>query len=132
MNPDQITTVDLPAAETRQPPAADQAKTSVLTADQPRRAETEEPAIPLFSDEETGELQTRWDEIQAGFVDEPRGAVEKADGLVAEAMSRLADGFARTRSDLDHQWKRGDAISTEDLRQALRRYRSVFARLLAV
>jgi hypothetical protein len=133
MNPDQIATEDLSAAEARpQPPAADQGKTSVVTVDQPRRTETEEPAIPLFSDEETGQLRTRWDEIQAGFVDEPRGAVEKADGLVAEAMSRLADGFARTRSDLDHKWKRGDAISTEDLRQALRRYRSFFARLLAV
>ena len=86
----------------------------------------------LFSDQETAQLRHRWDEIQAGFVDEPRTAVERADNLVVEAMTKLAEGFARTRSELDHHWKKGDSLSTEDLRQGLRRYRSFFARLLAV
>ena len=86
--------------------------------------------VALFSEDQVKDLRGRWDQIQAGFVDEPRGAVEKADGLVADAITQLADGFARTRSELDHQWKRGDNVSTEDLRLALRRYRSFFSRLL--
>jgi len=36
------------------------------------------------------------------------------------------------RSSLESQWGRGDEVSTEDLRQAMRRYRSFFDRLLAV
>jgi hypothetical protein len=96
-----------------------------------RRA-TPEPdeTVALFSEDQVKDLTSRWDQIQASFVDEPRGAVEKADGLVAEAISKLAEGFARTRAQLDGQWKRGDSVSTEDLRQALRHYRSFFGRLL--
>jgi hypothetical protein len=92
--------------------------------------DSNEQPMALFSEQQVSELRSRWDQIQAGFVDEPRGAVEKADGLVADAISRLAEGFARTRAELDHQWNRGDTVSTEDLRQALRRYRSFFTRLL--
>ena len=65
-------------------------------------------------------------------MDEPRDAVEQADGLVAEMMKRLAQVFADERGKLEEQWSRGDDISTEDLRQALRRYRSFFDRLLSV
>src|SRR5205085_7717653 len=53
---------------------------------------------PLFPDNELGDLKTRWDRIQAGFVDEPRKAVEEADSLVAAAMKRLAEVFAQDRS----------------------------------
>ena len=96
----------------------------------PAAQDPDETAIALFSEEQVRDLKGRWDQIQASFVDEPRGAVEKADTLVAEAISKLAEGFARTRATLDGQWKRGDSVSTEDLRQALRHYRSFFARLL--
>jgi hypothetical protein len=65
-------------------------------------------------------------------VDEPRKAVEQADGLVASAMKRLAEVFAEERSHLEQQWDRGDNVSTEDLRVALQRYRSFFDRLLSV
>ncbi len=87
-------------------------------------------SVAMYSDEQLRDLRIRWDQIQAGFVDEPRGAVERADTLVAEAISKLAEGFARTRAGLEEQWKRGDEVSTEDFRQALRRYRSFFTRLL--
>ena len=36
--------------------------------------------------------------IQAGFVDEPRNAVEEADHFVASAMKRLADVVRRGAS----------------------------------
>ena len=70
--------------------------------------------------------------MQTGFVDEPRAAVEQADALVAEVMKRLADSFATERQALEQQWSRGDDVSTEELRLALRRYRSFFDRLLSV
>lgn len=76
-------------------------------------------------------FQQRWEVIQTRFVDEPRGAVEDADGLVANLMQQLAEGFANERERLEGQWDRGEDISTEDLRVALQRYRSFFQRLLS-
>lgn len=93
---------------------------------------SDEQAAPLLSTDEANDLRTRWDSIQAGFVDEPRRSVEQADNLVAEAMKRLAETFADERAKLEGQWDRGDNVSTEDLRLALRRYRSFFNRLLSV
>lgn len=89
-------------------------------------------AEPLFPSSESDGFRSRWMEVQTGFVDEPRNAVEQADGLVAEMMKRLATVFADERAKLEEQWSRGDDIGTEDLRQALRRYRSFFDRLLSV
>jgi hypothetical protein len=87
---------------------------------------------PLLPGDEAAKLRSSWDSIQAGFVDEPRRAVEDADHLVAQAMQRLAEMFAEERSGLEAQWDRGDDVSTEDLRVALQRYRAFFGRLLAV
>jgi hypothetical protein len=89
-------------------------------------------ATPLFPTGEAEGFRSRWTDIQTGFVDEPRSAVEQGDTLVAEMMQRLAQVFAEERAKLEEQWSRGDDISTEDLRQALRRYRSFFDRLLQV
>jgi hypothetical protein len=89
-------------------------------------------ATPLFSPDEAKEFRVRWDTIQGGFVDEPRLAVQQADSLVAGAMKRLAEVFADERSKLEGQWDRKESVSTEDLRLALRRYRSFFGRLLSV
>ncbi|HEY6206543.1 MAG TPA: hypothetical protein VIW21_10295 [Chthoniobacterales bacterium] len=97
-----------------------------------RGREDEEAAITLFPDKETNDFRKRWTDIQTGFVDEPRRAVEQADALVAEVIKRLAESFAAERSKLEGQWGRGDDVSTEDLRVALRRYRSFFDRLLSV
>jgi hypothetical protein len=86
----------------------------------------------LLPTDETGTFRSRWDTIQTGFVDEPRQSVEQADSLVAEVMQRLAEVFADERAKLEEQWSRGDNVSTEDLRIALRRYRSFFDRLLSM
>jgi hypothetical protein len=90
---------------------------------------TDEDAGQLL--DESDEYQRRWEQIQGRFVDEPRGAVEDADALVATVMQRLAEGFAVERERLEAQWGRGEDISTEDLRVALMRYRSFFQRLLS-
>ncbi len=89
-------------------------------------------AAPLFAPEEAEPFRQRWSTVQAGFVDEPRRAVEDADGLVAGVIKRLAEVFAEERSRLEEQWSRGGDVSTEDLRVALQRYRSFFDRLLSV
>jgi hypothetical protein len=95
-----------------------------------KKVENDKPS-QLFPDNELNELRARWDKAQIGFVDEPRAAVEQADSLVATVVTRIAEQFAAERADLENQWDRGDDVSTEDLRQALRRYRSFFDRLLA-
>jgi hypothetical protein len=86
---------------------------------------------PLFAGEDAERFRGRWQEIQAGFVDEPRTAVQDADGLVAELMQRLAESFSAERSSLESQWDGDGDVSTEDLRVALQRYRSFFDRLLS-
>jgi hypothetical protein len=92
----------------------------------------EQETGPLFSGNEANDLRGKWDAIQVGFVDEPRRAVEQADSLVAGTMKRLAEIFAEERNKLEKQWDKGESVSTEDLRLALRRYRSFFSRLLSV
>lgn len=99
-------------------------------ADRPRRVH--EGAGPLFENADAAGYRTRWSAIQTGFVDEPRKAVEEADTLVAEVMKRLAEVFGDERRRLEAQWERADQISTEDLRQAMQRYRSFFERLLSI
>jgi hypothetical protein len=89
-------------------------------------------AQPILPEHEAADLRRSWEAIQAGFVDEPRRAVEDADHLVATTMKRLAEMFADERSRLEGQWDRGGDVSTEDLRVALQRYRGFFGRLLAV
>jgi hypothetical protein len=103
--------------------------TIALPADSNTMTNTEAHA-PLFPQNETQDLRTRWDKAQGMFVDEPRKAVEEADALVANAVKRIAELFADERAKLEQQWDRGDNVSTEDLRQALRRYRTFFDRLL--
>ena len=73
----------------------------------------------------------RWQEIQAGFVDEPRRAVQDADALVVDMMDRLARMLASEREQIESAGETGK-VSSEDLRQGLRRYRALFERLLAV
>jgi hypothetical protein len=86
---------------------------------------------PLLPQEQSEGFVTRWRDIQVGFVDEPRASVAQADALVADLMQRLAAGFSDAREELEAQWDRGDDVSTEDLRLALRRYRAFFDRLLS-
>ena len=90
-----------------------------------------EPAEPLLPSDQSDRYSSRWQEIQASFVDEPRQSVEQADALVADLMQRLAAGFSSERERLERQWDGGDDVSTEDLRVALTRYRSFFDRLLS-
>jgi len=86
--------------------------------------------MALLEREESEHLRTRWNDIQGRFVDEPRSAVQQADTLVSEVIDKITEMFANEHGLLEGQWKQGDDVSTEDLRQALQRYRSFFNRLV--
>ena len=98
--------------------------------DDPLVAEVHEPA-GLGSAGDHERFVARWQEIQAGFVDEPRRAVQDADALVVDMMDRLARMLASEREQIESAGETGK-VSTEDLRQGLRRYRALYERLLAV
>jgi hypothetical protein len=88
--------------------------------------------LPRLTPEEVAEFQSRWNSIQAKFVDEPHASVEQADALVAEALERIVQAFSNKRTMLNGQWINHEGISTEDLRVALQGYRSFFKGLLAL
>lgn len=89
----------------------------------------DERLAPLFLPQMAQNFKARWDEVQIGFVDDPTQAVRRADELVAQVMKNLAETFAEERANLESQMNQGD---TEQLRVALRRYRSFFQRLLSL
>jgi hypothetical protein len=76
-------------------------------------------------------FRQQWNDVQARFVDDPQEAVKTADRLVAELMQSLAGGFSEHKGRLESAWQSGDHPDTEELRQALQRYRSFFDRLLS-
>jgi hypothetical protein len=128
-----LTTADIahPVRAGLIPPVAEDGRTERPAAriDNTVAAQTTD-AGPLFPDDELHNFRSRWDQVQTSFVDEPRQAVEQADSLVANVVQRIAEQFSTEREKLEGQWSKGDNVSTEDLRQALRRYRSFFDRLL--
>jgi hypothetical protein len=123
--PDALTTADLASAKRTD------AQTSELEDQDTDHPEDQDRTEPLLPREDLDVFRNRWEQIQVGFVDEPRKSVEEADQLVAELMQSLAGAFSKARSDLETQWSGGRDASTEDLRVALRRYRTFFERLLA-
>jgi hypothetical protein len=84
----------------------------------------------LIAPERAESYNSRWNELKSEFVDEPRRAVRGANELVGEVLDELEELFRRQRADLEHGLD-SEQTSTEDLRQALGRYRSFFARLLS-
>jgi len=91
-----------------------------------------EDSQALLPRQQCDALQSRWNSIQAGFVDEPRRAVKDADALVASAIQQISSAFADQRKQLEKQWSDGEDVSTEDRRLALQRYRTFFSKLLSV
>jgi hypothetical protein len=87
--------------------------------------------VRLLQADELQAIVSRWREIQAEFVDQPKRAIQDADELVSELMDRLTRTFAEQREQLESRWSEAENISTEELRQGLQRYRSFFERLLA-
>jgi hypothetical protein len=94
-------------------------------------AETPAAAAPeaLLGSLDAGEVRGRFLDIQAGFIDEPRQAVEEAGRFVDDLLRQVADSLQQQRSQLAGAT---DEASTEDLRLALRAYRQFVDRLLGL
>jgi hypothetical protein len=90
-----------------------------------------------------------WQNVQAQFVDDPRGAVASADSLIQSVMAERGypvEDFEQRAADVsvDHpqvveNYRHGHRLaqasadgqdSTEDLRQAMRHYRALFDELV--
>ncbi|HWP13104.1 MAG TPA: hypothetical protein VNN06_14885 [Ramlibacter sp.] len=134
-----LATADVAAATQRRDPQQEASRTTPERDDQdrvtdvePRPSRAEEQLAPLFTSEVAGGFRSRWDTVQIGFVDDPGQAVRQADELVAQVMKSLAETFAGERARLESQLEQSDSASTENLRVALRRYRSFFQRLLSL
>ena len=84
----------------------------------------------LIEHERAESYNSRWKELKGEFVDDPPRAVRGADELVGEVLVELEELFRRQRTDLEHGLD-SEQTTTEDLRQALIRYRSFFDRLLS-
>jgi hypothetical protein len=113
--------------ETAQP-----ADTTLAGQTRPREAGRGDAAADvLFDESDAARFRDRWREVQTGFVDDPKRAVQDADVLVAELMQNLASAFSERKRLLEDQWREGADAETEDLRLALRSYRSFLDQLLA-
>jgi hypothetical protein len=125
-----LTTADLAAAADRREQQRPDEEVAQLQSGAPVPAEADPQngeRAPLFDSGNAQEFRSRWSIVQQGFVDDPAKAVREGDELVAQVIKSLAETFAQQRETLQ-----GEEGSTEDLRIALRRYRSFFDRLLSV
>jgi hypothetical protein len=117
----------------------------VLVAGGPLQQQTDEiPEEPPVAAPESGhgggktvlessvadEFQTRWRDVQFGFVDNPQGAVQRADELAAEVLDAYTAALSARKQSLDDEWGTGIAPDTERLRLAVRAYREFVDRLL--
>jgi hypothetical protein len=94
-------------------------------------AEAVVPAPPatLLASLDATDVRSRFLDIQAGFVDEPRQAVEEAGRFVEELVQQVIQALQAQRGQLHGVAAEG---STEDLRLALRGYRQFVDRLLGL
>ena len=140
MNQRNLSTADLAAAaqpaapadeaERRRGERREDAKAEARR-DEVRSGDGRDQLAPLFPGDLAQQFRSRWDQVQSGFVDDPREAVRHGDELVAQVMKSLAESFAAERQKLEDQFRETDSASTENLRLAFRRYRSFFERLLS-
>lgn len=84
---------------------------------------------PLFEGQHTKEIQQRWHDIQAMFVDDPGDALRRAGELNDEVVSSLTTALDDRKHTLEQGIANGD---TEQLRIGLRQYRQMLDRILAL
>jgi len=118
-----------------------------LAARAERRDELEIRDLP---DESRARYVDSWQKVQSRFVDDPRGAVDEADSLLQSVMRErgypVDDDFERRADDVsvDHpevvqryrdghrlsQTSDDDDLATENLREAMQHYRTLFEELV--
>jgi hypothetical protein len=84
----------------------------------------------LLPANDVDQYQTDWHTVQSGFVDDPAGAVRDADALVGRLVDTITNRISEQRSALSKQRSDDAGEHTEQLRQALRDYRTMFQQLL--
>jgi hypothetical protein len=112
-----------------EPPSPAATDTATDTAAESTMAAGAAPAAegPPLGSLDVAAIRNRFIDIQAGFVDEPRQAVEEAGRFVDDLVQQVADALRQQRGQLA-----GPEGSTEDLRLALRAYRQFVDRLLGL
>lgn len=96
----------------------------------PHATLTSEPASGLLNNEESKHFRKQWDGIQSRFVDDPHAAIQQADSLTSEVIEKITEMFASELNSLQNQLLENNDVTTEDLRQALQRYRANFNSLV--
>ncbi len=123
-------------SEHRDPPTDEQAAAPPpdhqAAPDQPAPSPQDVRAEEFFPPDRRAQLKGTWVDIQSAFIDEPKRAVQNADGLVKEILGAVSQKFESARHSLEVEWNRGEQASTEALRIALQRYRALFDRLLSL
>jgi hypothetical protein len=69
----------------------------------------------------------QWPSIQAMFVDDPKGSVERAAAAADEVVKAFVASLQREQAGLRAAWEKD--TTTEDLRTALQQYRAFCGRL---
>ena len=123
----QADTAEAPTDDARSETASD--ATSESSADTASESGAEERAT-LIPPDRAESYNSRWTQLKSDFVDEPSRAVRGANELVGEVLDELEELFRSQRAELE-QGLDSEQTTTEDLRQALGRYRSFFDRLLS-
>src|SRR5882724_12155461 len=102
--------------------------------DEPGVPETPEPAVsdPAAAAAGVGipaaaQSEQQWPAIQAMFVDDPKGSVQRGAAAADEVVKAFAASIEREQAALHAAWQ-NDA-TTEDLRTALQQYRAFCGRL---
>jgi hypothetical protein len=115
-----------------------------------RRDRREKLDIRPLRPESRDNYRRSWEQLQGRFVDDPAGVIGQADGLIIAVMGergypmedfdRRADDISVDHPEVVEHYRKGHAISdrlarnedvsTEDLRQGLVHYRSLFQELL--
>jgi hypothetical protein len=96
-----------------------------------RPGDVSETTIAVWAPDRAEAFRQHLREVQARFVDDPRGAVSQAQSLVADAVRALAEALLAEQLNLDPR-KRAENPDTESLRIALRGYKDFLERVLAL
>ena len=101
-----------------------------FTPDAPSNDTEVDASATLFDHAEVEQFRAHWSEVQVGFVDDPRLAVERADAMVRGVIERISQLLANEQGSLEDQWKQSNEVSTEELRKVLQSYHAFFNRLM--
>ena len=100
----------------------------------PRPARCPPPAGPAPAVADTPDTtpaaalaEQQWRAIQSMFVNDPRGAVERAEAAAGEVAASLIATLEREQAELRSSWQQDS--DTEQLRTALQRYRAFCGRV---